>query len=64
MGIIWNGFHFIVGTAFGIYVAQNYNFPNIQKLVNTCLLIAKHYEENYRNPKKSNKSDDINNDDH
>nr|ABK20880.1 unknown [Picea sitchensis] len=64
MPIIRSSFQFIAGTAFGIYLAQNYNVPNIQKLINTGLLMAKHYEENYRKPKKSNKSDDIDNDDH
>lgn len=42
----------MVGTVFGIYLAQNYNVPNVQKLCNTSLLIAKHIEENYRKPKK------------
>ncbi|XP_051114661.1 uncharacterized protein LOC127240184 [Andrographis paniculata] len=52
MGIIRSGFSFIVGTAFGVYVAQNYNVPNVRKLFNTGLVIAKHLEENYRKPKK------------
>ncbi|KAL7123300.1 hypothetical protein ACP275_01G097500 [Erythranthe tilingii] len=52
MGIIRSGFSFMVGTAFGVYAAQNYNVPNIKKLFNTGLLIAKHIEENYRKPKK------------
>lgn len=41
----------MVGTAFGVYLAQNYNVPNVQKLCNTGLVIAKHIEENYRKPK-------------
>jgi len=52
MGIIRSSFSFIVGTGFGVYVAQNYNVPNIQKLVNTGLFMAKHVEEAYRKPKK------------
>lgn len=47
----------MVGTVFGVYVAQNYNVPNIQKLYNTGLLIAKHYEENYRKSKKRDDED-------
>ncbi|KAG9141165.1 hypothetical protein Leryth_001651 [Lithospermum erythrorhizon] len=36
----------------GMYIAQNYNVPDIQKLFNTGLVIAKHLEENYRKPEK------------
>lgn len=57
MGIIRSGFQFMVGTVFGVYVAQNYNVPNINKLYNTGLLIAKHYEENYRKSKKRDDED-------
>lgn len=42
----------MVGTVFGVYLAQNYSVPNVQKLFNTGLLIGKHIEENYRKPKK------------
>lgn len=42
----------MMGTVVGVYVAQNYNVPNIHKLYNSGLLIAKHMEENYRKPKK------------
>lgn len=56
MGIIRRGFSFILGTMTGIYLAQNYNVPNIKKLANTGLLIAKHLEQQYRKPKK--KDDD------
>ncbi|KAG5228540.1 short transmembrane mitochondrial protein [Salix suchowensis] len=52
MGIIRSGFSFIAGTVFGVYVAQNYNVPNVKKIANTGLVIAKHFEENYRKPKK------------
>lgn len=50
-----------MGTAFGIYVAQNYDVPNIHKLYKTGLVIAKHYEENYRKPKKKDDDDSISN---
>uniref|UniRef100_A0A2N9GGU0 Uncharacterized protein n=1 Tax=Fagus sylvatica TaxID=28930 RepID=A0A2N9GGU0_FAGSY len=53
MGIIRSSFSFLVGTVFGIYVAQNYAVPNIKKLTGTGLLIARHLEETYRKPKKT-----------
>lgn len=57
MGFIRSSFSFITGTVFGIYVAQNYNVPNIRKLANTALVMAKHIEENYRKPKKREDDD-------
>ncbi|XP_026442745.1 uncharacterized protein LOC113342398 [Papaver somniferum] len=57
MGIIRSGFQFILSTGFGIYIAQNYNVPNIKKLVNTGMVMAKHIEENYRKPKKREEED-------
>ncbi|XP_068651393.1 uncharacterized protein [Aristolochia californica] len=56
MGIIRSSFSFLLGTVCGVYVAQNYNVPNIKKLANTGLLMAKHVEETYRKPK--NKDED------
>ena len=42
----------IVGFVYGIYVAQNYNVPDVKKLMNTGIFMAKVIEENYRKPKK------------
>lgn len=52
MGIIRSSFSFMLGTVCGIYIAQNYDVPNIRKLVNTGIFMAKHMEEKYRKPKK------------
>ncbi|XP_022887657.1 uncharacterized protein LOC111403136 [Olea europaea var. sylvestris] len=52
MGILMNKFSFIAGTVFGVYIAQNYNVPNIKKLFNEALYSAKQVEEKYRKPKK------------
>ncbi|KAI3965717.1 hypothetical protein MKX01_010674 [Papaver californicum] len=52
MGIVRSGFQFIVCIGFGIYIAQNYNVPDVRKLANTGIFMAKHFEENYRKPKK------------
>ncbi|XP_010264252.1 PREDICTED: uncharacterized protein LOC104602319 [Nelumbo nucifera] len=57
MGIIRSSFSFMLGTLCGVYVAQNYNVPNIKKLASTGLLIAKHIEETYRKPKKRDDDD-------
>ncbi|XLS57872.1 hypothetical protein HN51_007627 [Arachis hypogaea] len=46
------------GTVYGIYVAQNYQIPNITKLIDTTLHKAKQVEETYRKPKKKDSDDD------
>ncbi|KAL7238643.1 hypothetical protein ACSBR2_004686 [Camellia fascicularis] len=58
MGVIRTTFTFMMGTVCGIYITQNYNVPNIRKLANTGLFMAKQVEESYRKPKK-NKDDDL-----
>ncbi|RAL52224.1 hypothetical protein DM860_016073 [Cuscuta australis] len=50
MGIIRNNFIFISGTLCGIYIAQNYNVPNIRKTIEAALFKAKVVEEKYRKP--------------
>ncbi|KAK2653543.1 hypothetical protein Ddye_013399 [Dipteronia dyeriana] len=52
MGIIRSSFSFILGTVCGIYIAQNYDVPNIKKVAHTALFTAKVIEEKYRKPKK------------
>ncbi|XVF22745.1 hypothetical protein REPUB_Repub12eG0197300 [Reevesia pubescens] len=58
MGIIRTAFSLMAGTLFGVYLAQNYNVPNIGKLTNTGFLIAKHIEENYRKPSATTNIDE------
>ncbi|RAL44475.1 hypothetical protein DM860_011752 [Cuscuta australis] len=52
MGIIRSSFNFLFGTAVGVYIAQNYNVPDLNKFYRTGVVIAKQWEENYRKPKK------------
>ncbi|XP_031482182.1 uncharacterized protein LOC116252202 [Nymphaea colorata] len=56
MGIIRSSFSFMFGTVCGVYIAQNYNVPNIKRLFDTGIFMARHIEESYRKPKK--KDDD------
>ncbi|EXC08939.1 hypothetical protein L484_003392 [Morus notabilis] len=57
MGIIRSGFSFILGTVCGVYIAQNYDVPNIKKLANTAIEMAKEEEKKYRKRKKGNDDD-------
>lgn len=52
MGLFRGSFSFMLGMGCGVYVAQNYNVPNVKKLFNTYVFLAKHVEETYRKPKK------------
>ncbi|MQM17249.1 hypothetical protein Taro_050215 [Colocasia esculenta] len=51
MGIFRGSLTFLLGTAVGIYIAQNYDVPNIKQFSNTWLFRAKQIEETYRKPK-------------
>ncbi|XP_012090442.1 uncharacterized protein LOC105648609 [Jatropha curcas] len=57
MGIIKSCFSFIAGTVCGVYIAQNYDVPNVRKLATTGLFMAKIIEEKYRKPKSKNDDD-------
>ncbi|XAR71811.1 hypothetical protein NMG60_11018239 [Bertholletia excelsa] len=57
MGIIRSCFSFMMGTVCGIYIAQNYNVPSVQKLANTAIFMAKLVEQSYRKPKKGDDDD-------
>jgi len=58
MGIIRSCFSFISGTVCGVYLAQNYQVPNLRKLADTALFMAKVMEEKHRKPKKRDDDDD------
>ncbi|XP_042475306.1 uncharacterized protein LOC122057320 [Macadamia integrifolia] len=57
MGIFKSSFVFMIGTVCGVYIAQNYDVPNIKKVAKTGIFMAKHIEENYRKPKKKDDDD-------
>ncbi|KAL8226951.1 hypothetical protein R6Q57_016783 [Mikania cordata] len=50
MGLILRNFSFVAGTLFGIYIAQNYDVPDVKNLLNQALTRAKQFEERYRKP--------------
>lgn len=52
MGIIRSCFSFMAGTICGIYIAQNYKVPDVQKLGSTVLFMGRLIEQNYRKPNK------------
>ncbi|KAL4557163.1 hypothetical protein LXL04_035335 [Taraxacum kok-saghyz] len=45
MGIIKSTFPFMLGTVCGVYIAQNYNVPNINKLADCAVSMAKQMEQ-------------------
>ena len=47
-------FPFLLGTAFGVYAAQNYKVPNLRHLACHGADTAKRYEEEYRKKKSDN----------
>ncbi|KAI0491326.1 hypothetical protein KFK09_025586 [Dendrobium nobile] len=57
MGLIRSCFTFLTGTTCGIYLAQNYDVPDMRKLVLMGLAIGRQYEEIYRKSKKKSDSD-------
>ena len=50
MGFLKSTFSLLIGTGCGIYIAQNYNVPNMKKLARALLGQAKELEESYKKP--------------
>ncbi|MCH82240.1 hypothetical protein A2U01_0003041 [Trifolium medium] len=50
--IIKSSMSFITGTVFGMYIAQNYNVPNVEKLASMGVSMASYMEKAYRKPEK------------
>ncbi|KAJ1261355.1 hypothetical protein BS78_09G023400 [Paspalum vaginatum] len=50
MGFFQNTVSLLIGTGCGIYIAQNYNVPNIKKLMRSLMGRAKELEESYKKP--------------
>ncbi|KAL6865398.1 hypothetical protein ACP4OV_016549 [Aristida adscensionis] len=50
MGFLQSTFSLLVGTGCGIYIAQNYDVPNIKKLMRGLMGKAKELEESYKKP--------------
>ncbi|KAL9240381.1 hypothetical protein vseg_014607 [Gypsophila vaccaria] len=44
---------FMVGTICGVYIAQNYKVPDVQKLASTVFFVGRLIEQNYRKPRNS-----------
>ncbi|KAG4973009.1 hypothetical protein AAZX31_11G031600 [Glycine max] len=57
MGIIKSSFSFMMGTALGLYIAQNYKVPDVKALASTALSMANQIEHTFRKP-ANNKDDD------
>ncbi|CAL5033369.1 unnamed protein product [Urochloa decumbens] len=43
---------FAVGIGCGVYAEQNYNMPNVKRLFNAYVFLAKYLVESNRKPKK------------
>ncbi|GJM94426.1 hypothetical protein PR202_ga11067 [Eleusine coracana subsp. coracana] len=57
MGFLQSTFSLLVGTGCGIYIAQNYNVPNIKKVMRALLGQAKELEESYKKPTNGKNKD-------
>ncbi|WOL00681.1 hypothetical protein Cni_G09394 [Canna indica] len=56
MGIIRSSFSFMLGMGCGVFIAQNYEVPNMKKLAKEWLSKADDWEKTLRKPKKDDES--------
>lgn len=57
MGFLQSTFSLLIGTGCGIYIAQNYDVPNIKKLMRSLVGKAKEVEESYKKTGNSKNKD-------
>ncbi|KAG2624257.1 hypothetical protein PVAP13_3KG119300 [Panicum virgatum] len=57
MGFLQSTSSLLIGTGCGIYIAQNYNVPNIKKLVMEMMDRGKKLEESYKKPGNNKNKD-------
>ncbi|XP_047096451.1 uncharacterized protein LOC124708850 [Lolium rigidum] len=50
MGFIQSTFSLLIGTGAGIYIAQNYDVPNVKKIMWGLMGKAKELEDSYKKP--------------
>ncbi|CDP19510.1 unnamed protein product [Coffea canephora] len=52
MGFFRSCFKYMAGGVIGVYIAQNYDVPNLRKLASCGFLMAKKVEQTYRKPQQ------------
>ncbi|OEL29962.1 hypothetical protein BAE44_0009019 [Dichanthelium oligosanthes] len=50
MGFLKSTLSLLIGTGCGVYIAQNYNVPNINQLMRNLMDRFKKLEESYKKP--------------
>jgi hypothetical protein len=57
MGFLQSTLSLLIGTGCGIYIAQNYDVPNMKKLMRSLTGRAKELEESYKKPSNGKNKD-------
>jgi hypothetical protein len=58
MGFFRSAFSFALDTVVGVFVAQNYDVPNVRKLYHTGLSMVRQVEESHRKDGKKKPTDE------